>query len=469
MIPIIIALNLIVFFRTLRYDMVIDDNCRKFHTKDLPKNRLLRFYRTTHYSGYGGLPLPLDHLLTTLLHTLVSITIYLAFGSNAISFMAALLFSVHPVNNQVSIWLNGKRYAIVAILILLAWTLRPYGIIFYLISAIWHYGGVPAALLYLFSPHRWILWLLLIPLIISYKTVLDKMGTRWERIPWGEIKVIKPRKIVILVKMFGYVFLHCLFPRRMSFYHMFMERFGFSKKDNEYWYSLNKDFWVGLPIIIGIPTLIVFNWDNPLGFGLFWWAIFVLPWMHFPLGLTQAVAERIYYLPNAGLCYAIAYVLQGYPYVIAMLFVYYLTKLWFYMPAYKNLDEFYRYALFEFPNHFRARSHTIQRELQDRRAFWALKDAGVGLNYNPDDCTLNMLMAQSLMTVGAWEKSLEYLEKAKKNLIVGHEKHFLRVIKEFEDVIKLKLKGADVSVSPKKFGVGDVVEIKPSQIVKGKK
>lgn len=465
MIEILILVNLIVYFRTLSYDMVIDDNCRRFHIKDLPKNWFKRLYRNTHYSGYGGLSLPIDHLFNIVLHTLCCITIYSCLGKNDLSFITALLFSIHPVNNQVSIWLNGKRYSIVAMLILLSWAFKPQGIIFYLISPLWHFGGVPAVLLYLFSPHRWVLWLLLVPLIISYKTVLDKVGTRWERIPWGEVKIFKPRKFVILFKMFGYVFLHCLLPRRMSFYHMFMERFGFSDKDNKYWYSLNKDFWIGLPVTIGVVTLMIMNWNNPIGFGLFWWIIFMLPWLQFPISLTQAISERTYYLPLIGLCYALSYVLRGYPYITIILFTYYLVKLWFYMPAYKNLEEFYRYALHEFPDHFRARGHIIQKELNEKRVFWALKDAGVGLGYTPHDCTLNMLMAKSLMALGAWHPALEYLKKAEENLVIGHEKHLTRIINNFRDIIKHHMAGTK---KPGRIQPGDVVEIKPSQFAGGK-
>ena len=139
MYPLIIILaNFIVYFRTLSYDMVIDDNCRKFHEKDLHKNLLVRIFRLTKYSGYGGIPLAYDHLLTLLLHTSVCVAIYYCLGGSTLSFITALLFSVNPSNNQVSIWLNGKRFAVTTILTLLAYGLGPFGVIFYIISPIWH-------------------------------------------------------------------------------------------------------------------------------------------------------------------------------------------------------------------------------------------------------------------------------------------------------------------------------------------
>ena len=151
MIYIIVLLNLVVFYRTLNYDMVIDDNCRKFHTKDLTNNWFIRLYRCTRYSGYGGIPIKLDHLLTILLHTTVCILIYIVLGNNTHSFIAALLFSIHPANNQVSIWLNGKRFAVMTILTLLMWMFKPYGVGFYLLGPLWHPGILPAILLVLLN------------------------------------------------------------------------------------------------------------------------------------------------------------------------------------------------------------------------------------------------------------------------------------------------------------------------------
>lgn len=455
----IILLNLVVYFRTLRYDIVIDDNCRKFHQKDLHKNWLVRLYRISKYSGHGGFPLPIEHLLTIIIHTSVCVAIYLCLGKNNISFIAALLFSVHPANNQVSIWMNGKRFGVVTLLVLLMWGLKPYGLIFYVISPIWHYAALPAIFLY----HQyWWVWFLLITPLFFYKKIINKIGSRWERIPPGEIKIIRPRKLITLTKMIGYHFLHCLLPRKMSFYHMFMERMGFSKEDNDYWYAYNKDFWIGLGVSLSLIVLIVFNWGNLLGFGLFWWLLFVLMWCQFPVGLTQAVAERNYYLPNVGLCYALAYLLPDY--LLMALFIYYLTKLWFYMPCYKDLKEFYRYALFTFPEHFRARAHIVQRELQEHRLFWALRDAGIGLGHHPKDCTLNILMAQALMGIGAWLKAKEYLDRAKANLIPGQEEHFVGVINSFNNIIDNQIK--KVGKPPKRIKPDEVIEIKPDQIVR---
>ena len=421
----IVGFNLLVYFRTIFYDMVIDDNCRRFHIKDIPKNRWLKLYRITKYSGTGGISLWADHLITLTLHIGVCCLIYVCFGRNDISFITALIFSIHPVTNQVSIWLNGKRYAIMAICVLVSYALPKIALLCYTVALFWGYCGLPAILLYQLPIWAWIA--LVAPMVVISKPLINKIGSRLEHIPHGEIKRFRLRKLVIAVKILGYVFLHCLVPRRTSFYHMFMERFGFSKKDNDYWYSFNKDFWVGLLLSTGIVWLTIVNWDNYLGLGLFWWLIFTLPWLHFPFGMTQAISERVYYLPLIGLVLAVvfsAYTWLLYPYYMYILIgygVFCLTKLWFYMPAYRNVDTFYEYALHEFPEHFRARAHVIQKNLQDQKIFYCLRDCGVGVKYHPNDCNLNILMAQSLMALGFWDKAKEFLKLARENIIPGQE------------------------------------------------
>ena len=58
---------------------------------------------------------------------------------------------------------------------------------------------------------------------------------------------------------------------------------------------------------IMIWTLIVLNWGNGIGFGLFWWYCFITFWAHYPFGtMHQAIGTRYCYLANVGLMYALA-------------------------------------------------------------------------------------------------------------------------------------------------------------------
>ena len=94
-----------VFYRTLKYDIVVDDDYFRHNGKAIkPKH----FFDAIQKCLVGLKPVNnkvLDHAITLTIHTVVCMLIYKAFGSIAVS----LLFAFNLSNNQVSIWMNGKR------------------------------------------------------------------------------------------------------------------------------------------------------------------------------------------------------------------------------------------------------------------------------------------------------------------------------------------------------------------------
>ena len=305
---IIILVNFVLYFRTLNYGMIVDDVSRKYKLSlaKTTKQKLTVWTDVLRGSGTWKINLQLDHLLSLLLHTLVSCSIYLAFGKTAASLMAAILFSIHPANNQVSIWMNGRRYGMGTLITLGIWAFKPFGIVLYPFASLWQANALLAPILYVLTP-SWRAFVL-IPLYFLFwkRKMWREFKGRFFTMANGDLKKFKWKKLIIAVKTYGYYFLHCLWPRRMGFYHFFLESYGFSKEDNDYWYSLNKDFYVGLAVIlIVIPTMIL-NWGNMIGFGLFWFTLFILQWCHFPITALQAFADRYCYLPNVGVCLAVS-------------------------------------------------------------------------------------------------------------------------------------------------------------------
>ena len=370
----------------------------------------------------------LDHSLTLAIHTLASILIYFAFGSNIVSFIAAILFSVHPVNTQISIWLNGKRYGINAILVLLMFLFQPWGIIFYPLTPYWQPNAFFAPLIYLAKGHWWVLLFLPLSIFLAKRrnilTLLHRLGA----IPDCELKKIRWKKLIILVKSFGYYFKHCLFPTKLSFYHMFLESFGFNKDENKYWYSYNFDFWVGLISLIGVSGLIVHFWSTPLGFGLFWWVVFMMQWLNFPITCTQSFSERYTYIANIGLVVAISWGLLQIPIpelrlvAITGLFTYYLTRLLMYMPSYKNLTVFHRHTLYTFPKQFRIRGTVANQHFLANRMFHAIAECGTGLLHWNRDFALHIIIAKSFIKFNQKDAARLHIQKARENIVPGKER-----------------------------------------------
>ena len=127
----IILVNLVFFFKTLRYGFVSDDEFRVQETKkDIinPVNIIKSLF------GKVILNSEVEHLLSLLVHTVTCIMIYFAFGMNSISLMASLLFAVNPATYQGGIWISGRGYALSTIAILLAMIMGNWGIIPYALS-----------------------------------------------------------------------------------------------------------------------------------------------------------------------------------------------------------------------------------------------------------------------------------------------------------------------------------------------
>ena len=123
MIPILILIGIVVatYLPTIKFSVIVDDIK---HYEKIQKglfgtlkdnfrlgNLISRLYGGgTFYTNKYKHNTEIDHAFTIFLHAVVCVLIYLALGKNEISFWAAALYSVNNVNNQTSIWLNGRRY-----------------------------------------------------------------------------------------------------------------------------------------------------------------------------------------------------------------------------------------------------------------------------------------------------------------------------------------------------------------------
>lgn len=128
----IITINIVLFARTIFFGIVIDDIdwYAKISRGDLDWNKYThlkrpyawyRFITDRLYAGGTfGTNTTVDHTITLALHIITCILIYFTFGVSTVSYLTAILYSIHPTNHQTSIWLNGRRYALINILALIS-------------------------------------------------------------------------------------------------------------------------------------------------------------------------------------------------------------------------------------------------------------------------------------------------------------------------------------------------------------
>ena len=158
----IIVVNLALYIKTLRFKFVSDDfSCWK--NPPVPKNKWHKIWlqvtgqmkvyakSVRFVSANGKLFMAIikseemEHLLALVLHIAICISIYFAFGVSWVSFVAAMLYSTNPVNNQGTIWPSGRGYVFPILFLLLAMAVPLLSPLF-LFAGTWYTAGFLAPL-----------------------------------------------------------------------------------------------------------------------------------------------------------------------------------------------------------------------------------------------------------------------------------------------------------------------------------
>jgi tetratricopeptide (TPR) repeat protein len=447
--PILIltALNLIVYFRLLRCGYIIDDAF-------IPAKKGKNFFHTLwlQISAKGYTNPAVEHLTRIIIHTAAAILIFFTFGRNEISFFLALLWSINPVNNMGVCWLNGVGYSMTTILILLMYLLPKFSWVFYFFTLWWHVTGFPAPLMFLLGPHP---WLALNLLVYPATGIL----TGWQ-IPFGKVqnnatiaqrmtlkgeqnKRVYLKKLIFVIKMYGYYFWLTLFPKRLGLYHSFGFSFGITPEDTREWLRKSPFFFFSLATLAANLYFIFSFWGTPLSYGLIWFSIFIAPWCNFII-LHQTVSERYCYLPSIGLLYALVWSIFQIPEATTKysllwgLAVFYVTKLSYYLMAYKSMENYVEYNLMEMPDQFAAWNWKGILEREKGRLFSSVYAFALGLRHKPNDFRLNMNMAYAMKFLGLYDQAEHYLKAAKEGMPPEMLADNLKQMEEEEKELKLR-------------------------------
>ena len=329
---IILLANLVFFAKTLSYKYCSDD-IPVWHAS---KNQKHGFFKRRWLQLEGSIRVSQqqDHALTTILHAITGVFVYLAFGASDVSFIAALLFSFNPINNQGSVWISGRSYVLATLGILVSMVfpiIAPVAIIL-----VMHYpiGFCMAGILGIMFPYMLIF--VLLGAGWHFRRVKGLIGNKVEFEMFAEDKRIEWKKIIIVIKTFSFYTIHALIPIKTTFYHSFMQSMAGSGKEKAY--SLDRFFYIGLIISAAFIWKLFFTpWDL-VSFGLVWWVVGLAPFLN-AFRISQEIAERYAYAPLPGLMIVLATILQPYPIVIAAVLAMYATKLWFYMDNFQ--DDYY--------------------------------------------------------------------------------------------------------------------------------
>lgn len=422
---IILLANILFYAKTLKYGYVSDDVPSSQRPKD-PNKWIHAFWVL---EGKLKSTPEIDHAITITLHSLVCVGIYIAFGCNSISFIASLLFSFNPINNQGAIWISGRGYVLSALGMVwsLALPMEMGGLM--LLGATYSNAGFLMPVVLLGSSHPYLF--VFVPLVWMFhvkrfrNNVIDKMKME----VFTEDAQIHPKKLILATKTFGFYLIHALIPIKTTFYHSLLESIAGCRAYKAY--NLCRFFWVG---VIGISAMLLYicthKWDM-VCFGILWWCVGISPFLNF-YRMQQELGERYVYLPNVGLMFVLSQFISFSPYAQAGFIIMYATKMWFYAESYS--DDFWMVECARmhsrdswFAWHIAAMKRWEKQSFQEAVIFWVMAK-----QISPKEFKICYNLAAALKLSGHHKQSDELLLEAEANIPRGQEKMVGEIIDRFK-------------------------------------
>jgi hypothetical protein len=275
--------------------------------------------------------------------------------------------------------------------------------------------GTLLPLILLITPWWWIVPIgILFGVPLARKQFVNKMKDSSNE----ESLKIKPQKLIVVFKTYGYYTRLILVPWRLGWYHPFLWGTYANATYDKHSYKINGAFWVGLGLFLATLGAIYVFWGTLLAFGLIWYLLGISLWLNFFI-VHQQISERYCYLPSVGLMLVLAQVLVFWPISIPIVLTFYITRLWFFIPTYRNDYWNVEHTIFEMEE---ASYAWIARGVRH----WNMKDfSGALLNFQeaqyriPWDFKANFNCGTASLLCGKLNDAEHYFKIAEKNFYNG--------------------------------------------------
>ena len=278
------------------------------------------------------------------------------FFGQQLAFYSILLFSVHPCSVQPVGWISGVNYLISLFGALLTFNLVLYVDNQYLLYSLVALSSVISCMTLLPGCFNFVILLFLgfpkeaavaglVGLIFLWKLGRYSVNFRvnaFKAQQMGASTRIYVRKLIIMVKTFGYYFKLILFPKRLGLFHTW----GYHFEDTINY--VNGEFWFGFLTLVGYLSL-GFLAPDPVKLGVLWSIVYLLIFSNF-ITAQQFVSERYAFISTFGTSLILAYYLQSYPVIIAFIAGICIMRIWVHLPSFQNEVRFYEINNFNFPN-----------------------------------------------------------------------------------------------------------------------
>lgn len=433
---ILILIVICVYARALRFGLIVDD---VKHVQDikggiLVGNNILdsirrRFYGAGTLSVGGAVNTRHEYTLSIIINAVIASLSFLAFSLFApsdVAFFASLLFVLNPVNNQVLIWLNGRRYAVNIILVLLMMLCAPVGILFWLITPMFQVNAIFAPIL--LGGYYW----LLIPLsFLVGRSMIDKFIARSTLQPYHERNVVSLRRAVVIIKSYGWIFFKCLLPGKCMFVYRDLYYWGMRPSGDRDAYAFNGMFYRGL-LAVGISLWGVAVLPESLVFLWVFMCLSMLQWSNV-ITITQTLADRYC---SMGCLFMMFFLVSGVYWVadvvgwspllaIGVIAGVYYMGLRQVMEQYVDVEHMYNYQIYYDKEGVSARSFMASDLIKIGDVLSAWEVVKQGLRYNPTDFKMLYQCALCLFMMDKVKNRAEIaslLDRAEANVYGGEQK-----------------------------------------------
>ena len=343
--------------RWVRYHLCGGDFPSKFKV-DVPNGKPMSI-------PMGKVPIR-HHILSVTVFNLACISTYCFLSSMIgpkVALLAVLLFIVHPLVTQGVAWISGLGYPLSLLWITLGFNLTLFyyhiespsamvSMVVFLAFIILQMLAINALFIGLVS---WVIFLFmghypfailagLISLMEGAKIVRSTIKLRsdeFKKQSMGHSTFLKPRKIIVATKTLLYYIAFTLFPKRMGLYHKWGYHYDASVERDD------KFFLLGILVLGGLGTWFFLTPILAVKFGILWFAAFIFIFLNW-ITIQQFVTERYCMVPTLGTCIILAYFLQSFLPIYALILGLLLMRTWVHLPTYDNELKFYHSNVWNF-------------------------------------------------------------------------------------------------------------------------
>lgn len=409
-----------LFYKAFYCGYVVDDEARLYQMQGVKKEFKDKKMSTIHFlqeACYGGglfRNAQQEYAFTLCLHYINCCLIYHMSGS----FFGALLYLVNPINNQTALWMNGRRYALTILSVLLMWNWKWLGFILFPFCGLIHVGGLFEPMLFAFTPY----WPFIpLGLLFGYFMYKKNLEGRWlqrksEFKKGNENQNITPKKLILYIKSVGYFFTNCILPLKPAMYHNFIFYFSNDAESTAEGYSFNFEFYKGLAVLSFLGYMIVAQHS----FWAFWFLLFISPWCNL-YQVTMNASDRYCSLANVGAMLMLAGLVNQLPSqfstpIFVGLITLYVIKYQPLFRAYTSVENFYLYHLNQQPDLVNPRYYLAKFYMDHKDIYSAFALIKKGLRYRPYDFKFLLTMMEIMFQLGQIESGLKVMYVCEKHV-----------------------------------------------------